>query len=240
MSACWRRRPPSISGGPGRHLSVEWLRKYPELNGRTQAELIICVLECARREALRDLIVDCRERMPREDRARQLWLAEACLMDLDGSREALLAEANDPDFLGHVQMGIEELRRFADAPLESLVFIVRTFGVRWARTPLRPGDEGRSLGWRDPRNASAFIERTIYAIANRPEAEATEALRNLIENHAPSYADTARRALAFQRKARRDCEQTIPTVAGLHAAMKTNPATAEHGDGNSGSDDDCG
>ena len=208
-----------FAGLAGR-LSVDWLREYPELNGDAQAELITCALESAPREALRDLIVDCRGRMPPDGRARLLWLAAACLVDLNGSREELLAAADDPNFLGHVREAIAHLNRFADAPLESLVFVVEAFGTRWPRMPNRPGDDGKGRGWNDPRDASAFIERTIYAIANRPQPEATDALRNLIANHAPSYADTAGQALAFQRKARRDCEQDIPTVAGLRALMK--------------------
>ena len=208
-----------FAGLAGR-LSVDWLREYPGLNGDTQAELLTCALESAPRDALRNLIVDCRERMPADGRARLLWLAAASLVDLEGSREELLAAADDPSFLGHVREAIAELNRFADAPLESLVFVVQTFGTRWPRMPDRPGEDGSGRGWNDPRDASAFIERTIHAIANRPEPEATDALLNLIENHAPSYADTARQALAFQRKARRDCEHEIPTVAGLRALMK--------------------
>lgn len=51
----------------------------------------------------------------------------------------------------------------------------------------------------DPRDASAFIERTFYAIDTRPEPEAGDALERQIENPAPSYAETATLALAFQR-----------------------------------------
>ena len=208
-----------FAGLAGR-LSVDWLREYPGVNGDTRAELIACAIESAPREALRGLIVDCRESIPPDGRARLLWLAAACLVDLDGSREELLAAADDPDFLGHVREAIAYLNRFADAPLESLVFVVQAFGTRWARMPARPGEDGKGHGWRNPCEASAFIERTIHAIANRPQAEATDALRNLIANHAPSYADTARQALAFQRKARRDCEHEILTAAGLRALMK--------------------
>ena len=227
-----------FAGLAGR-LAVDWLRDYPGLNGDTRAELMTCALESAPREALRGLIVDCRGMMPPDGRARLLWLAAACLVDLDGRREELLAAADDPSFLGHVREAVAELNRFADAPLESLAFVVQTFGARWPRTPDRPGDDGKGRSWNDPRDASAFIERTIHAIANRPEPEATDALRDLIANHAPSYADTARQALAFQRKARRDCEHEIPTVAGLRALLVGEPDVAvEHGSGGSGSDGD--
>ena len=207
-------------------LSVEWLRKYPELNGTAQADLIECAIESAPREALRDLIGDCRGTVLQNRGTRQKWLSAACLVDPEGSREALLAAADDPDFLGHVRDAIGDATRFADAPLDSLVFVVEAFGARWPRVPELPGDDGMGHGWSDPRDASAFIERTIHAIANRPQPEATDALRNLIENHAPSYAGTLKRALAFQRKARRDCEQEILTVAGFQALMEGIPMAA--------------
>lgn len=109
--------------------------------------------------------------------------------------------------------------RFADTPLDSLVFVVEAFGARWPRTLARLGDDGTGRGWDEPRDASAFVERTIYAIANRPESEAGDALLDLIANHAPSYADVARRALAFHHKMQRDLVHDVPTVARLRALM---------------------
>lgn len=50
-------------------------------------------------------------------------------------------------------------------------------------------------------------------------------MQHLIPNHAPSYADTARQALAFQRKCRRDVGHEVPTVAKFRAF------TAEISDG---------
>ena len=216
---------------PGR-LSVEWLRAYPAVNGDTQAELLLRAFENAPREAVRDVVVDRRERLRPDDRSGLLWLAVASVVDLDGSRDALMAAAEtSADFLGHVRdvIGDKNRIRFADTPLASLVFVVEAFGRRWPRVPERPGDEGKGRHWNDPRDASAFIERTIHAIANRPQPEATEALRNLIENHAPSYAGTLKRALAFQRRARRDFEHEISTVEGFRALMAETPnAAGEH------------
>ncbi len=76
-------------------------------------------------------------------------------------------------------------------------------------------DRGRS----DSRDASAFIERTLYAADERPEPVAGDALERLIENLAPSYAETATLALAFQRWARRDCGHTVPAIADLRTLM---------------------
>ncbi len=189
-----------------------------------QAELLTCAVEHAPQEVLRELVVDCRDRAHPDEFTRQNWLSAACVVDLDGHREALLAAAKDwPEFLGRVRERIATLFRFAYTPLESLVFVVEAFGARWPKMVERHGSDRAGRGWNDPRDASAFIERTIHAIANRPEPEAGDALQSLIANHAPTYADTARLALAFQRRVRRDSEHEIPTVDGIRALMTRTP-----------------
>ena len=201
-------------------LSIEWLRAWPAMDGHAQADLLTCAVEKAPREALRELAVDCRDRAHPDEFTKPKWLSVACIVDLEGSREALLAAAeNDRGFLGHVRERIADEMRFADTPLESLVFVVEAFGTRWPRMAGRPGSGRTGRGWNDPSDASAFIERTIHAIANRPEPEAGDALRHLVPNHAPTYADTARQALAFQRRTRRDFEHNVPTVARFRAFM---------------------
>ena len=87
----------------------------------------------------------------------------------------------------------------------------------------RPGSGRTGGGRNDPGDASAFIERTIHAIASRPDPEAEDVLKNLIDDHAPSYADTAKEALAFQRMTRRDHEHEIPTVAELQELITDAP-----------------
>ena len=216
-------------GGRAGGLSVEWLREYRALNGESQAELIACAIESAPRAALRALIVDGRGKVHPDERTKLLWLSAACLVDPDGSREALLEAAEDPDFLGHVREAIGGVNRFADAPLASLVFVVQAFGARWPKAPELPGDDGRGRGWNDPRDASAFIERTIHAIANRPGPEARDALQDLIDNHATSYTETVRRALGFQHRCRYDFEHESPSAARLRALLEGAPGRAgEH------------
>ena len=213
-------------------LSIEWLRAWPAMDGHAQTDLLTCAVEKAPREALRELAVDCRDRAQPDEFTRLNWLSVACIVDLEGSREALLATAeNDRGLLGHVRERIADEMRFANTPLESLVFVVEAFGTRWPRMADRPGSGRTGRGWNDPCDASAFIERTIHAIANRPEPEAGDALRHLVDNQAPTYADTARQALAFQRRARRDFEHEVPTVNDLTAFMTQTP---DGPDGNAG------
>ena len=119
------------------------------------------------------------------------------------------------------------MNRYADAPLDSLVFVVQAFGARCPKTPELPGDDGKGRGWGDPRDASAFIERTIHAIANRPGPEARHALQDLIDNHAPSYIDTVERSLGYQRRCEYDSEHRIPGVATLRALLQGTPGRVD-------------
>ena len=219
-------------------LAIEWLRAWPALNGDTQGELLTCALENAAPRALRDLVADCGGRAHPDERTRLGWLSVACVVDPEGSRSTLLAAAEDsPEFIGHVRERIGKIVRFADVPLASLVFVVEAFGACWPKTPDVPGSGAMGPGWNDPRDASAFIERTFYAIGSRPEPEAGDALESLVENHAPSYADTAKLALAFQRRVRRDCGHTVPAVADLRILMaETLEGTGSSAGPNSGSD----
>ena len=205
-------------------LSLEWLRAYPQLHGQEQRELMTCALEDAPCDAVRRLIVDCRDRVHPDECAKLSWLSVACVVDLEGYRDALLDAAEySPDFIAFVRERIGSAFLFGEVPLDTLRFVVEVFGTRWPRMVERPGSGRTGGGWNDPGDASAFIERTIHAIASRPEPEAEDVLKNLIDDHAPSYADTAKEALAFQRMTRRDHEHEIPTVAELQVLVTDAP-----------------
>ena len=89
-------------------------------------------------------------------------------------------------------------------------------GAHW---PTVATPTGVIVGSRNPWYACKFIERTIHAISSRPTPGATEALRRLIDGPATSYTETARHALALQRRARRDFEYTAPSVRELQAVL---------------------
>ena len=202
-------------------LSLEWLRTFPQLNGHMQTELMTCALENSPREAVRELIVGCRGRVHPDERAKLMWLSVACVVDMEGHRDAILdAAENHPEFMGFVREQVGSMFLYEEVPLDTLRLLVEALGARWPRTLERLGSDRAGRGWNDPGDASAFIERTIHAIAGRCEPEAEDALTDLIENHAPTYADAAREALAFRRMARRDHEHRIPTVAELRAAIE--------------------
>ena len=101
-----------------------------------------------------------------------------------------------------------------DSSLSPEVRLCELLGWPTVATPT-----GVIVGSRNPWYACKFIERAIHAISSRPTPDATEALRRLIEGLAMSYADTARHALALQRKARRDFGYIAPSVPELQAVL---------------------
>ena len=200
-------------------LAVDWLRDYPALSAPTQTQLLTCALENVTHEMFRALRADIGANPLWDHEKRLLWLSADYVIDFDDRREELdKAAADNPDFLWFIRdrVGTGGGERFADFSLNHLVFVVEGFGAHWPWTE-RPG--GVTTGDCNPWDASEFIRRTIYAVATRPSPDATDALQNLIADHAPSYTDTAKHALTLQRRARRDFEYAAPTVGQLRAVM---------------------
>ena len=200
-------------------LSMEWLRRYPGLNLPVQTELLACALRNAPRREVRELVVDLRERSHPDQATLLLWQSADYAVDLQGRRPALAAAAADhPEFLWILRDRIapERARRFDRFSLDHLGFLVESFGEHWPNVP-RP--TGVTVGERNPWDASDFIRDTIHAIAGRPESGATIALQNLIANHAHSYADAMKHALALQLRARRDHDYSVPTIDELRSAV---------------------
>ena len=200
-------------------LSVDWLHRYPALNPHAQTELLACALENAPRDEVRELIFGLRERTHPDQATRLLWLSADYVTDFEDRRPALLsAAAEHPEFIWIVRDRIapENGQRFDRFSLDQLVYVVEAFGSQWPNVG-RP--TGVTRGKCNPSDASEFIRRTINAIASRPEPEATAALQDLIANHASSYTDMMKHALALQMKGRRDHEYSSPTIGELQGAM---------------------
>ncbi len=199
-------------------LAVEWLSSHPSLRLSTQVQLLACALDGASPEQQRKLIVGNKTRNDPDDETKFLWLSAEYVVDFDSCREALEQAANDnPAFLWFIRsrVGSDSLRSDR-LSLDQLTFIITAFGEHWPRTA---PPHGVYWGDRNPWDACEFIRRTIYMIANRPSAEATQTLQDLISNHAPSYVDILKHALALQLRARRDAEYTAPTIQELQAVV---------------------
>ncbi|MCY4595599.1 MAG: hypothetical protein OXC19_12495, partial [Bryobacterales bacterium] len=201
-------------------LAIEWLHTYPGLATATQEQLLSCALEnatCGERYAL---VVSHREVVHPDNETTLLWRSADYVADFDNCRASLEELATgDPDFLWSIrdQVGRESSKHFDRLSLDQLVFIVETFGAHWTLVSM---PTGVIRGNRHPWYACEFIRSTIYAIANDPSPDATEALQRLIaDRRTPSYSDTLKHALALQLKARRDFEYEAPTVGELRAVM---------------------
>ena len=200
-------------------LAAEWLATHPDLSLPVQTTLMSCALDNTPDQIPKHLNVAEKIEGTHGRDTMLLWLSGAFVMDFDNHRDDLHAAAADESGLLWFirgRMGEEFQERFSRFSNDQLVFIVEAFGVNW---PTVATPTGVIMGNRNPWDACKFIERTIHAIASRPTPDATEALRRLIDGPAMSYADTARHALALQRKARRDFEYTAPCVSELQAVL---------------------
>ena len=209
---------PRFSKLAGR-LAVDWLRDHPALHLSTQKLLLTCALQDATYEARQALVVDRKVKVHPDPETNLLWLSADYAVDFDRRRASLEEVAADnPDFLWLIRdrLGPRRGERFDRFLLDQLVFIVEAFGTHWPNVDQPPTV---TVGDCNPWDASEFIRRAIYSVAGLPTPDATEALRDLIANHAPSYADTMKHALALQLRIRSDFEYAAPTVSQLRAVM---------------------
>ena len=204
---------PKLAG----RLTIEWLCAYPGLVTAIQERLLDCALQNAGHDERRTLVINNREAVHETVR---LWKSADYVADFDDCSASLeMLAAEDPEFLWSIRdrVGPQGNERFDRLSIGQLVFIVENFGAHWSIVPIPTGViTGTRNGW----HACEFIRSTIYAIANNPSPEATEALQRLIvDSRAPSYDDTLKHALALQLKARRDFEYKAPSVGEMRAIM---------------------
>ena len=157
-----------------------------------------------------------------------LCLSADYAVDFDDRRRVLEeVAAGTADLLWKIRdrLGPEGSERFDRFSLDQLVFIPEAFGTSWpnVQTPA-----GIMMGDRNPSDATGLIKRTIFAIVGRPSPETTQALRRLIADHAPSYGNALKHALALQRRVRRDAEYSAPTIGELRTVAANGlPETVE-------------
>lgn len=200
-------------------LSVDWLRRFPDLPCAVQKRLLPRSIEKCPEVLRRQIVFGERIRNAPDPELKRLWLAAAFVLDFDLHRDVLAeAAADDPGLIWSIRdrFGREHEEMFSDFSIPQLVFTVEAFGVHWENIARPPGP---MWGSQDPWDASRFIAQSISAIASRPLPEATAALQRLIDGPAESYIDVSRHALAQQRKVRRDDEYAAPTVGELLSVM---------------------
>ena len=200
-------------------LSVEWLQKFPELPVAVATQLMSCAVNNAPRARVADLFVDWTTDDAPDDETLLLWLSGAFIVDFDQHRSDLeKAAATHRELIWQIRarLGDDDQVVMSHLTVAQLRFIVDRCGPHWISVgPPMGGFWGDQNSWQ----ATKFIERTVHEIASRPSTEATEALQQLIDGPATTYANTSRHALALQRKVRRDFEYTPPDVIELQAVM---------------------
>ena len=205
-------------------LATEWLGRYSALPPYVERNLLTCAIENAPDTAVRAVVVEKRLRVHPDYESALRWLSADYAVDFN-ARHAVLRQvaADDPDFLWHIRDcgALERTDRSAGYGTDQLAFIVEAFACHWAQVEQPIGVV--VSGDRNPHDASEFIRRAIYAIAARPEPDATEALQVIICEHARSYRNTAKHALALQLRARRDTEYAAPGVDQLKAVLACDP-----------------
>ncbi|MNU30107.1 hypothetical protein D3C71_185890 [compost metagenome] len=201
-------------------LCAEWVIRYPALPDSIMRDLLNGALDMAEPSELAAMLHASRAGPAASYDALRLWLTADFDLDFAPTRaDVSQAASDDPAFFWILRPRIERHRHTlrADLSISQLEFVVSTFGVQWPSVA-RPS--GTSMGDSNDWDATAIIERVIYALAGNPSPNATQALSRLIDNGvAPSYADTLRHARNLQRKARRDHEYVAPTIAQLSAVM---------------------
>ena len=193
-------------------LAIDWLIQNTTLPVKVESKLLDAIVRRGDRRHLAQLVDVHGTRVHASFEARLEWLVTGFVIDFDRARPHLAdAAGDDPNFLWHIRRraggGLHDGR--VPLTIAQHAFVVETFGSSWLRTE-RPG--GISSGDTNPRDASDFIEHSIYSIAAEPVTEATETLQRLLLHAAPSYADTLRHALARQRRLRRDHEYVPASI----------------------------
>lgn len=205
-------------------LATDWLARYSKLPPHEERNLLTCAIERAPDTDVRAMVVDSRLRVHPDYEAMLRWLSADYAVDFDARHGALQqVAADDPEFLWHIRDCGAPGRtdRSAGFRTDQLAFIVEAFGCQWPHVDRPTGVV--VTGDRNPHDASEVIRNAIYAVAARPEPDATEALQGIICAHAPSYRKTARHALALQLRARRDAEYAAPGIQQLRAVLACDP-----------------
>ncbi len=222
-----------------RRLAVDWLSRYQAMPLSNQETLLICALRSdeTQLKIVRNLVsdrimvnsplatsaVDPRLSGCGVVRERLLWLSAGYDIDFDKYRTLLKKAAEDhQDFLWFIRDRVSPERRdahFNRFSVNQLAFIVENFGTTWSLT-----NQSNSVTVTpdnlNPWDATEFIQDAIDAIAGHPQSEATEALQRLIDNHAPSYINCLKHALALQHRVQRDHDYVPPKIKELQAVMK--------------------
>ena len=217
-------------------LSLEWLKKYPNLPLNIVNELFECVIhvpnterenswhELARisKNRLDELIVV--ENSNQGNNASnevRLWRSVQFLIDFETAAKHLpdITEENK-DWLWSLTSDYYEhnFQNSQSIPvsIDQLKWIVTKFREFWPKIG-RP--DGVAMGIRNPWDATEIIERSIDLIAKEPSDEAASALSELRDLPRDSYTDYILSAIAQNRRAQIEAKFKSPTISQIKSVL---------------------
>ncbi len=205
------------------NLAVEWLKGFPMMHMQVRRQLAMFALS-VKPSGTSDQSLLAKLETISKDMGDTLFPHLArFFLQFDTYNAVLQAVAEEhPEFLWCIRdlsasPGSDLLSRLS---FPQYAFIVNVLGIKWPDLERPTGvTSGDTNAW----DASRFIHNVIFAIASRPDPEATEVLKRLTSGPAYTYHNVAREALAQQRQVRLDREYASPTIADLRSVMTQGP-----------------
>jgi hypothetical protein len=197
-------------------LSIEWLRRYPDLPVGIESELIDVLANSGDLAVLRELQRQRTERGFADDEHRRTWEAVGVLADFDVTAQALgtISEA-ESSLLWHVRDliygGRNRGQPVSSLTAPALAWVVRQFRPLWPKKHPPEGWNGDTNPW----DAAEFLELLIKRLATDLSDVAAAELAALAAAPEDSYTDSLRYAADQQRKSRRETKFSGVTLDRL-------------------------
>ena len=207
--------------GLAHRLSLEWLRRYPDMAEGPEAELLDYLIGSpAGRSALGPLASERRCLSGLVDERRRNWDSVGLIVDFAKTRETL--EAAGPierDLFWHIRARIGEQRgdgRAINLDATQLSWMLETFRSAYPKVR-RPNSV--TTGDTNPWDASDFIEAMINRLGDETSNEAITALVALRDAPNDGYSELLRVVGAEQKRKRLEANWCAPDLATVSSAV---------------------
>ena len=212
-------------------LSLEWLKKYPEIPLEVKNELINCVIRTPKEERqndwtkLSEITENKLDKLAKdEDKTEEnkAWRSLQFLIKFDVAIIHIpdITEENR-DWLWSLTNWFYSYRDYGrkDIPvtISQLNWLVKRFRHVWPKVA-RP--TGVMVGITNPWNATEFIEWAIYQIGKDPSKEASLALAELRDMPDDGYTDHILSAIAQNDRVQVETNFRSPSLAEIKAVLK--------------------
>ncbi len=194
-------------------LSIEWLRRFPNVGFSTEHELLQIAIKRGSRTQLKEIVLDRAARQTDNDDQRRMWHAASFVLGAASENLQQLAHT-DKQLLWSVR---DLMQSLSDVGANKLAAVVESFAPEWPPAEM----PGSSWGGDNPWNAAEFLARCLDTLATLPTAEASNELERLSNGAAGPYTERAKHCRTQQLKLRRDKEYRAPTVGDTKAVFES-------------------